>query len=47
MNYHVLALLNFVISFVLTTVLSYLMNRFVEKPGIRLAGKIGAYFDTH
>lgn len=47
MNYHLLAALNYVLTFVLTTALSYLMHRFVEKPGIRLAGKIGAYFDTH
>lgn len=47
MNYHVLAVLNFIISFILTTVLSFLMNRFVEKPGMRLAAKIGKYFETH
>jgi peptidoglycan/LPS O-acetylase OafA/YrhL len=47
LNYHVLVVINFVLTFVLTTALSYLMHRFVEKPGIRLAGKIGAYFETH
>lgn len=47
MNYHLLAVLNFLLSFVLTSVLSYFMHIFVEKPGIKLAGKIGAYFDSH
>jgi peptidoglycan/LPS O-acetylase OafA/YrhL len=47
MNYHVLAVLNWILSFVVTTCLSWLMHRFVEKPGIRLAGKVGAYFETH
>lgn len=46
-GYHLLAAMNWILSFVLTTLLSYLMHKFVEKPGIRLAGKIGAYFDTH
>ena len=47
MSYRLLAGLNFVLTFILTTFLSYLMHIFVEKPGIKLAGKIGAYFDTH
>jgi len=47
MNYHVLAGLNLILSFLLTTILSYLMHVSVEKWGIRLAGRIGAYFDTH
>lgn len=47
MNYHVLAVLNLILSFVLTTILSYLLHMFVEKPGMKLAGKIGAYFDAH
>lgn len=47
MNYHVLAVLNFILSFVLTTVLSFLMNRFVEKPGMKLAARIGKYFEAH
>lgn len=47
LSYHVLALINGLLSFILTTALSWLMHRFIEKPGMRLAGKIGAYFDAH
>ena len=45
MNYHVLCLINFSVTLVLTTVASYLIHRFIELPGIRLSGKIGAYFE--
>lgn len=45
MNYHVLAIINIVLSFLLTVGLSYAMHRFVEKPGIRLSQKVGEYFD--
>lgn len=47
MNYHLLAVLNYVLTFGLTTLLSWLMHRFVERPGMKLAGKVGAYFDAH
>lgn len=40
MNYHVATLIVYVLTFALTTGLSVVLNRFVEKPGIRLAGLI-------
>lgn len=47
MNYHLLALINYVLSFLLVTLLSMLMKRFVEEPGIKLSQKIGGYFDKN
>lgn len=42
MNYHVLALLNYVLSFGLTVLTSWLIQRFVEKPGTQLANMISS-----
>ncbi|MCR4691779.1 MAG: acyltransferase [Lachnospiraceae bacterium] len=36
-NYHVIAILNYLLSFALTVFVSVLMHKYVEKPGIRLA----------
>lgn len=36
-NYHVLALMNYILTIAVCTGLSWLMHKFVEKPGIRLA----------
>ena len=47
MSYHVLAILNYVLTLVLTTVISWLLHKFVEKPGIKLAAKVSAYFDKN
>lgn len=47
MNYHVLAVLNYVLSFGIITLVSVAFNKVIEKPGIRLATKVGAYFDKH
>ncbi len=38
-NYHVIAILNYLLSFGLTVFISYLIYRFVEQPGIRLANE--------
>lgn len=38
MNYHLATLIVYVLTFAVTTGLSVLLNRFVEKPGIQLAG---------
>lgn len=46
-NYHLLALLNYILSFILTTFLSWLLHIFVEKPGMKLSNRIGAYFEVH
>lgn len=42
LNYHLIALLNYVLTFTLTVMLSWVMNRFVEKPGMKLANRIAA-----
>lgn len=42
LNYHVLALLNYVLSFGLTVGISWLIQKFVEKPGTELANMISA-----
>jgi len=39
-NYHLLALIIYVASFALTTLLAYWMNIFVEKPGMKLANYV-------
>lgn len=39
-NYHVLALMNYILTIAVCTGLSWLLHRFVEKPGIRLAESI-------
>lgn len=41
-NYHAIAILNYILSFVVVVMLSWLMNRFVEKPGMKLANRIAA-----
>lgn len=46
-NYHVLAIANWSLSFIITTVLSVCMHNYVEKPGMIIANKIGKYFDEH
>ncbi|MCR5654786.1 MAG: acyltransferase [Lachnospiraceae bacterium] len=45
MNYHVLAMINIILSFIVTAGLSYVMHRWVEVPGIRLSQKVGAFFE--
>lgn len=40
MNYHVLSLLCYVVTVLVSTLLSYVIHRFVEAPGIRLAEKL-------
>lgn len=47
MNYHVLALINYVLSFVLSTLISIAFHKWIEKPGMKLSAKVGAYFDKH
>lgn len=42
LGYHLIALLNYVLTFTLTVMLSWAMNRFVEKPGMQLANRIAA-----
>lgn len=42
MNYHAIALLNYFLSFALTVVISWLIQKFVEKPGMILANQITA-----
>lgn len=42
MNYHVLALLNYVLSFGLTVLISMLIQKFVEQPGLKLANMISS-----
>lgn len=42
MNYYVLTFLIYITSFVLTTFIAWLINRFVEKPGMKLANKVAA-----
>ena len=39
-NYHVLALMNYILTIAVCTGLSWLLHRFVEKPGIRLAESV-------
>lgn len=43
-NYHLLAVLNYVLSFGLTVFLSFLIHKFVEKPGMQLANGVAAKF---
>lgn len=43
-NYHLLAVMNYILSFALTVFLSYLIHRFVEKPGMQLANGVAARF---
>ena len=40
--YHLIAVLNYVLSFGVTVFLSWLIHRFVEKPGMQLAGLVAA-----
>ena len=40
MNYHLLAVLNYILSFGLTVFISFLIHKFVEKPGMKLANGI-------
>lgn len=47
MNYHMLAVLNYALTLVVITGISCLLHEFAEKPGIKLAGKISAYFDKN
>lgn len=42
LGYHLIALLNYVLTFTLTVMLSWAMTRFVEKPGMKLANRIAA-----
>lgn len=44
MNYHMIAVLNYVLSFALTVGISYLINHFVENPGMKLANKVAEKF---
>jgi len=44
MNYHVLALLNYLLSFALTLLISVPIQKFVEKPGMKLANDFAAKF---
>ena len=39
-NYHVIAILNYALSFGLTVLVSYLIHKFVELPGMRLANMV-------
>lgn len=39
-NYHVIAICNYVLSFLLTVGISWLINCFVEKPGMKLANDV-------
>lgn len=43
-NYHLLAVMNYVLSFALTVFLSFLIHKFVEKPGLQLANGVAAKF---
>jgi peptidoglycan/LPS O-acetylase OafA/YrhL len=42
MNYHLLAIINYVLTLIVTVALSALIHHFVEKPGMRLANEIAA-----
>ncbi len=44
-NYHILSIINFCVTLLVTTLASYLIHRFIEIPGIKLSGKVGAYFE--
>ncbi len=44
MNYHLLAAINYLLSFGLTVLISFLIHKFVEKPGMKLANGIAAKF---
>lgn len=41
-NYHVLAVINYILTFGLTVFISFLIQKFVEKPGMQLANGIAA-----
>lgn len=41
-NYHLLAVINYILTFGLTVFISFLIHRFVEKPGMQLANGIAA-----
>lgn len=47
LNYHLLAVIIYVLSFVLTCGLSYLIHITLEKPGMKIAARIGKYFESH
>ena len=44
MNYHLLAVINYILTFGLTVFISFLIQKFVEKPGMQLANGIAAKF---
>ncbi len=44
MNYHLLAVINYVLSFALTVFISFLIQKYVETPGMKLANGIAAKF---
>lgn len=44
MNYHLLAVINYVLTFALTVFLSAMIHTFVEKPGMKLAAHVAARF---
>ena len=43
-NYHVLVIVDYILTILVTLGVSYVLNRLVEKPGIKLAEKITSYF---
>lgn len=40
MNYHLLVLLDAVLTFIITVLLSMTMHKFIELPGIKMANKV-------